>query len=226
MNQAFVSHMGKCDSFHVGPQVSAARNSSATLEAPQNDLRAALAEHLEVLLGRLRGQALLVATLSYGLGVRISQLQTVKVRDVSISDKTVYVGGRERTVPEVILEDLKELMHDRICGFEASSASSRREAALFSAEAFEALAAESRRVDSLFSGRMEIENENRKRARACFDSRLRILGWFHRKRAARKGIRLGSAIELFDKGPRIVRRGSCGVVDAYYLWRAPRVLFI
>lgn len=33
-----------------------------------------------------------------------------------------------------------------------------------------------------------------------------------------------SPLELFDKGPRIVRRGRGGVIDAYYLWRASRVL--
>jgi hypothetical protein len=32
-----------------------------------------------------------------------------------------------------------------------------------------------------------------------------------------------SPLDLFDKGPRIVRRTYAGVVQAYYLWRARAV---
>lgn len=226
MNESCALQIQQSTPVHSVPTEIPLPEPAVTLEIPQSELRAALAEHLEVLLGKLRGESLLVATLCYGLGVRVSQLQAVKMRDVSIVEKTIYLAGREREIPEVILGDLEEHIHDRLCGFEASSSSPRREVGLFSVEAFEALAAESRRVDAMFCGRMEIESGKGQRAKACFDSRLRILGWFHRRRAARRGIQLRSPIELFDKGPRIVRRGSRGAVDSYYLWRASRVLFV
>lgn len=193
---------------------------TAALEAPDTTLRETLTEHLEMLLGRLRGESLLVATLSYGLGVRISSLRDVKVRDVSLAEGTVVVACREREIPVVIREDLREHLEER----GGAAHASRREQRLFSEDAFAVLAEESRRVDGLFSAKFRA-SEGR-RAKACLDSRLRILGWFHKKRAARRGLRFSSALDLFDKGPRIVRRGRAGRVDAYYAWRAPRVLFL
>jgi integrase len=190
------------------------------MEAPDTALRETLTEHLEKLLGGLRGEALLVATLSYGLGVRVSALREVKVRDVSLADNTIFLTGRERAIPVVIREDLREYLEDK---GDRSASGSRRDQKLFGDEAFTTLADESRRVDAIFSSKLR-STEGR-RAKACLDSRLRILGWFHRKRAARKGLRFSSALELFDKGPRIVRRGQGGRVDAYYAWRASRVLF-
>jgi len=193
------------------------------LESPSTVVREAITAHLEVLLGRLRGEALLIAALSYGLGVRMSHLREVRMRDVSISEKTVTVGGRERVIPEGILEDLRDHVQERMCGRDASASLCRREQRLFSNDAFDLFAQESRYVDAMFAEKLRVSVGQR--ARACLDSRLRILGWFHRKRAARKGIKFSSALDLLDKGPRIVRRRGAGSVDAYYLWRASRVLF-
>lgn len=195
----------------------------ARLESPSSAVREAITAHLEVLLGRLRGEALLLAALSYGLGVRISHLREIRMRDVSIADNTIVVAGRERAIPAGIVDDLRDFVQERMCGREASVSLSRREQRLFSDEAFDLFAHESRYVDALFAERLRLSVG--KRARACLDSRLRILGWFHRKRAARKGLSLGSPLDLFDKGPRIVRRRTAGAVDEYYLWRASRVLF-
>jgi len=215
----------------VAAQVIAEKNQSHTLtvtgrarlESPSTAVREAITAQLEVLLGRLRGEALLLAALSYGLGVRISHLREIRMRDVSIADNTVVVAGRERAIPAGIVDDLRDFVQERMCGREASVSLSRREQRLFSDEAFDLFAQESRYVDAMFAERLRLSVG--KRARACLDSRLRILCWFHRKRAARKGLSLGSPLDLFDKGPRIVRRRSAGAVDAYYLWRASRVLF-
>ena len=193
------------------------------LESPSTVIREAITAHLEVLLGRLRGEALLIAALSYGLGVRMSHLREVRMRDVSLSDNTVVVGGRERVIPEGIVEDLRDHVQERMCGREVSNNLSRREQRLFSDDAFDLFAQESRYVDAMFAERLRVSMGQR--ARACLDSRLRILGWFHKKRAARKGIKFSSALDLLDKGPRIVRRRGAGSIDAYYLWRASRVLF-
>lgn len=193
------------------------------LESPTTVVREAITAHLEVLLGRLRGEALLLAALSYGLGVRMSHLREVRMRDVSISENTVTVAGRDRLIPEGIREDLRDHVQERMCGREASVNLSRRDQRLFSDDAFDFFAQESRVVDSMFAEKLRVSVGQR--ARACLDSRLRILGWFHRKRAARKGIKFSSALDLLDKGPRIVRRRGAGSVDAYYLWRASRVLF-
>lgn len=193
------------------------------LESPSTVVREAITAHLEVLLGRLRGESLLIAALSYGLGVRMSHLREVRMRDVSISENTVVVGGRERVIPEGILEDLRDHVQERVCGREVSNNLSRREQRLFSDDAFDLFAQESRYVDAMFAEKLRVSMGQR--ARACLDSRLRILGWFHKKRAARKGIKFSSALDLLDKGPRIVRRRNAGSVDAYYLWRASRVLF-
>lgn len=193
------------------------------LESPSTLVREAITAHLEVLLGRLRGEALLIAALSYGLGVRMSHLRDVRMRDVSLPDNTVVVLGRERVIPEGIVEDLRDHVQERVCGREASSNLSLRDQRLFSDEAFDVFAQESRSVDTMFAEKLRVSVGQR--ARACLDSRLRILGWFHRKRAARKGIKFSSALDLLDKGPRIVRRRGAGAVDAYYLWRASRVLF-
>jgi hypothetical protein len=53
----------------------------------------------------------------------------------------------------------------------------------------------------------------------CINRVFRLLGRFHAKRALKRGAKLASPLDLFDKGPRIVRRGRRGVIDAYYVWR-------
>jgi hypothetical protein len=49
---------------------------------------------------------------------------------------------------------------------------------------------------------------------------LRVMGWFHTKRASKRGGQVASPLGLFDKGPKIVRRDRGGIVHSYYLWRA------
>jgi hypothetical protein len=181
-----------------------------------------LAKQLEALLGVLRGEALLIATLSYGLGVRLSHLKTVRVRDVYIGSKRIVIGGRERVVPECILEDLRECLQDRLCGYDASIQGQRREQLLFSEEAFSDL----KNGCSIVDAGLATSPESSLAAKISLrpDSRLSIVGSLHRKWAARQGVRLESPLELLDKGPRIVRRRSGGYIDSYYLWRASPVL--
>jgi hypothetical protein len=177
--------------------------------------RELLVEYLEALFSQLRGEALLIATLAYGLQSHVSQLRMIRIRDVDTIDTCIVLAGHEQSVPAAIFEDLKEHLHEKICGSEATTSICRRDDLLFSDEAFEQLARVTERVDSLYRTRLRsalIETR--------FDSRLRILGWLHCRSAVRKGRRCTSPLELFDKGPRIVRRGRAGSIDAYYVWRA------
>lgn len=189
--------------------------------------REALTRALELLLGSLRGEALVAAMLAYGLGVRVSQLRTLRVRDICLKDKSIFVMGRYKKVPEVALEDLREHLHDRICGREAPAVSSdgssdgvwRRDDLLFSSDALDSL----REISSMVNKQTGITEDASFDQR--FDSAFKVLGRLHRRSAARFRIRCESPLELFDKGPRIVRRGRGGAIDAYYVWRAGRELF-
>lgn len=189
--------------------------------------REALTRALELLLGSLRGEALVAAMLAYGLGVRVSELCTLRVRDVCLKDKSVFVMGRYQKVPELALEDLRELLHDRICGREVPATLSdgsfdsvwRRDDLLFSSHAFAALREAACMVNKQ-TGITEVSSFDER-----FDSAFKILGRLHRRSATKYGIACTSPLELFDKGPRIVRRGRGGAIDAYYVWRAARELF-
>jgi hypothetical protein len=184
--------------------------------------REALAEYVELLFSQLRGEALLIATLAYGLGARLSALRTVRIRDVAILDTVIVIAGREYTIPDTVHEDLREHLHDKVCGCEASTSFSRRDELVFCEEAFTHLAAVSRRVEALHAEKLHTLKGSR--VPSCLDCRLRVVGWLHRKLAAKKGSVCRSALELFDKGPRIVRRKQGGVLDAYYVWRAGRAV--
>jgi len=205
-------------------QMTYCQPSGAPLKAPSGVLKQALVEHLELLLGRLRGEALIVAMLSYGLGVRVSQIREARVRDVSLSDRTIVLGGKERVIPATLFDDIQDHVHDRVRESDRRCPLAKRDQRLFTERSFESLLEESRHIDRLFSEKWKLSEGSR--ARACFDSRLRILGWFHKKCAGLRGQAPLSALELMDKGPRIVRRSSAGIVDAYYVWRASRILSI
>jgi integrase len=189
--------------------------------------RDSLTRALELLLGSLRGEALVAAMLAYGLGVRVSQLRTLRVRDICLKDTSVFVMGRYHKVPEIALEDLREHLHDRICGREAPAIHSdgssdsiwRRDDLLFSAHAFDALL----EVACMVNNQARIIEDSRFDDR--FDSAFKVLGRLHRRNAAKFGVSCASPLALFDKGPRIVRRGRGGAIDAYYVWRAARELF-
>ena len=181
-----------------------------------------LAEQLEALLGALRGEALLIATLAYGLGVRLSQLQSVRVRDVRVAAQSVVVAGRERRVPTAVMEDLRECVQELLCGCDASGRGQQRDRPLFSEHGFSELLKGCELVDRLLTRSSDTDLAERVSHRT--DSRLRIVAWLHRKFATRRGVRFDSPLDLLDKGPRIVRRRAGGRVDAYYLWKVSPVL--
>lgn len=189
--------------------------------------REALTRACELLFGSLRGEALVAAMLAYGLGVRASELRVLRVRDVCLKDRSIFIMGRYRKLPEHALHDIRELLHDRVCGREAPTIHSdgssdgvwRREDLLFSSNAFDLLLEVSRVVNKQASIIEDLIFNKR------FDSAFKILSRLHRRSAAKFGVVRESPLELFDKGPRIVRRGRGGVIDAYYVWRAARELF-
>lgn len=191
----------------------------------------------ELVLSSLRGEALVAAMLAYGLGVRVSALRDLRVRDICLRDKTIFIAGRWRALPQLALIDLREHLHERVCGREASvvgggtlgndtlgsdtssAGSWRRDDLLFSAHAFEVLAV----TVGTVNGQVGIIDGLSFNER--FDSAFKILSRLHRHRAIQRGVTCRSPLELFDKGPRIVRRGRGGTIDAYYVWRAARELF-
>jgi len=184
--------------------------------------------YLEELLRSLRGESLLVATLSYGLAVPISALREVRVRDVGIFEKTILIRGREYSIPYAIADDLREFFQERVCGSEASLAfdvshsSSVLNNLLFSEGAFSKLHESSTAIAATLQ--IKLANTGYRKTSTCFDSLLQVLARLHRRLAASKKLMITSPLELFDKGPRIVRRGRGGTVNAYYLWRASRAL--
>jgi hypothetical protein len=115
-----------------------------------------------------------------------------------------------------------------VCGseaslaFEASNSSSILNDLLFSDSAFSKLLESATNVATLIQ--TKFAHTSARGASTRFDSQLQVLARLHRKHAASRKHRITSPLDLFDKGPRIVRRGRGGVVDAYYLWRASRVL--
>jgi hypothetical protein len=73
---------------------------------------------------------------------------------------------------------------------------------------------------------MQLHDKETKTRKICvnFDLHLKMLGRLHKRRALLRDSLCASVLNLFDKGPRIVRRRRGGIVDAYYLWRASREL--
>lgn len=206
-------------------------------------------EQLERLLSRLRSGALVLALLAYGLRLPISALRNVRVRDVDPVAGTIVVGLREYVVPSAVADDLRELHQERLselkCSY-AQSAFERRAQPFFTPESVEVLYHE---VAAWWDTVQGASPEERVEASArvtswsscrILDRGLSLLGWRHLRAAqdsarsckARSGAgttRTGttqtgaSPLDLFDKGPRFVRRTYAGVVHAYYLWRARAV---
>ena len=173
-------------------------------------------EDLEPVFSRLRGVDLILATLSYGLGVRVSDLQGVRVRDVHVSNRMIVIGGVARPLPLLVVDDLRDHIHEKLCGSDASVSVSKREQRVFSDEDLRGFF---KQLSEYQQARISEGREEALLTEPCLNRIFRVLGRFHSKRATGRGARLRSPLELFDKGPRIVRRGRWGVVDAYYLWR-------
>jgi hypothetical protein len=187
-----------------------------TTPRPSNGLRSIAPEDVERFLNQLRGEALLIGALSYDLGLRLSQLRFLRVRDVNLGARVIELSDGRRLIPGAIFEDLKEHIHEKLCGSEASAVAHKRDQLLFSQGAFESVMLN---CLSFFAAGREATPESDFGVRIK-DNFLRVMGWFHTKRAARRGGRVDSPLGLFDKGPRIVRRDRGGMVNSYYVWRA------
>jgi hypothetical protein len=92
---------------------------------------------------------------------------------------------------------------------------------LFSSEAFLRLEVALRTSEALLADRLHTIASQR--AFASFDTRLRLLGALHARRIRSLGRSSSCPLDSIDKGPRIVRRGRAGVIDAYYRWRVGRI---
>jgi hypothetical protein len=179
--------------------------------------RAALANYLELLLNNLRGEALLVAALAYGLRVPISSLRELRIRDISITERLVFIASRERQIPHAIVEDLREHLFENVCGREASIGVTNRADRLFSQSAFEQLTETAQSIQSLLAE--QLQGIARRRSFSYLDTQLKLLGALHAKRMRRAGRLTPCPLDSINKGPRIVRRGRGGAIDAYYRWR-------
>ncbi|MFN4895418.1 MAG: hypothetical protein ACK5GN_13960 [Pseudomonadota bacterium] len=214
--------------------VSAGRRSVTPLyrlaKIRSSDSHEVVTRALEVLLGALRGESLVIAMLAYGLGVRVSELKRLRLRDICLRDGSILIAGCCYTVPGTVLEDLREHLHQRICGREArlpfddggSGGSWLYDDQLFSSRAFDLLCDVFHTVKEQTGLCRELGL--RSDLRIFFDSAFKALARAHKRQAARFGRQSTSALELLDKGPRIVRRGRGGTVDSYYVWKAAREL--
>lgn len=190
---------------------------------------------IETLFSCVREGALLLAALSYGLEVPTRQLRAIRVRDVNTGAQAVVVGSKVYQIPRVIQDDLKEYLHEKLCGYEASVGSSRRDQLLFSEAEWRAFedqfvslwrgflsnvggVDDAMQLSALWTGRA-LHEENVDHESELVNRALCLMARFHRRRAKRAGVDLSSALELLDKGPRIVRRGRSGIIKAYYAWR-------
>jgi hypothetical protein len=199
----------------------------------QAGLKAIAPEHVERFLNQLHGEALLVGALSYDLGLRLSQLRFLRVRNVNLTARVIELSDGAKPIPAAVFDDLKDLIGEKMSGGEPSRGAHKRDQLLFSHQAFEHVLLT---CASFFAGaRHEVENEDSASdltisalhahqgtdlGQRVRDNFLRVMGWFHTKKAARRGGRVASPLGLFDKGPKIVRRDRGGAVHSYYLWRA------
>ncbi len=193
-------------------------------------------EHLETLFSRLKDGALLIAALAYGLELPASIICSLRVRDVNLASQSVVIKARAYQLPKMVVDDLREYLQEKMCGYEASVSLSKRdqplfseaERAVFEREVFSwwrvfKLTQECREKGTegdLVTLPAECAVKDVEGATRVVDRALGLIGRAHLHRAQKRNMKLSSALELFDKGPRIVRRTRCGVVTAYYVWRA------
>lgn len=196
-------------------------------------LKAIAPEHVERFLNQLHGEALLVGALSYDLGLRLSQLRFLRVRDVNLTARVIELSDGAKPIPVSLFEDLKEHISEKVCGGEVARGVQKRDQLLFSHQAFEHVlltcasffGGASREVanhDSASDLTISVlhSSQGTELGQRVRDNFLRVMGWFHSKRAARRGGTIASPLGLFDKGPKIVRRDRGGAVHSYYRWRA------
>jgi hypothetical protein len=193
--------------------------------------RAIAPEDVERFLNQLHGEALLVGALSYDLGLRLSQLRFLRIRDVNLTARVIELSDGPKRISGALYDDLREHVSDKLCGTDARGGAQRRDQLLFSHEAFEAVLLQ---CASFFGGDRRIESANNDTVEASAldsssstelgqrvrDNLLRVMGWFHTKKVSKRVGRIESPLGLFDKGPKIVRRDRGGAVHSYYLWRA------
>jgi hypothetical protein len=194
---------------------------------------------MEGLLSHLSGGALLVAGLAYGLRVPIQALKCLQLRDIHGGGKSLEIDGKRYSVPAILVEDLREFVQGRVCGFEATTSVYRRDQALFGGEAFNSLNQHVAHCISqggwnwlhpqcaeLFGG---VVSERFISTCLVFLSKAHSRGIPvpvpAAKRVGVRGKRQSpppsalTPLDLLDKGPRIVRRARSGAIAAYYLWR-------
>lgn len=200
---------------------------------------------MEGLLSHLSGGALLAAGLAYGLGLPIEALRCLQLRDIHGGGKSLEVDGKRYSVPVILVEDLRDFVQSRVCGFEATTSVYRRDQALFGGEAFESLNQHVANCISrggwnwlhpecaeLFGGVVSerfistclvfLSKSHSRNVPLIAPVTKRVVG---AKRVAGKGKRQApppsalTPLDLLDKGPRIVRRARSGTIAAYYLWR-------
>ena len=224
----------------VNKRVAARRQRMATSASLSHEtqkrapgLKAIAPEHVERFLNQLHGEALLVGALSYDLGLRLSQLRFLRVRDVNLTARVIELSEGAKPIPASLFEDLKEHISEKVCGGEVARGVQKRDRLLFSHETFEhvlltcsCLFAGASHEAAHHEGASELttstlhSNQGTELGQRVRDNLLRVMGWFHSKRAARRGGAISSPLGLFDKGPKIVRRDRGGAVHSYYLWRA------
>ena len=190
-------------------------------------------EHVERFLNHLRGESLLVGALCYDLGLRLSQLQFLRIRDVNLTARAIELSDGSKAIPAALYDDLREHISEKLSTRGSLQAGEKRNQLLFSHEAFELVlkactssfldaqqvanddGVTDRPISTTATSRSGVELGQRAR-----DNFLRVMGWFLTKKASKRGGRIQSPLGLFDKGPKIVRRDRGGVVHSYYLWRA------
>lgn len=190
---------------------------------PDVHMREALGEYAEQLFNQLRGESLTVAALAYGLQLNLSDLQALRIRDVRLSDNVIIIRGIEFDIPSVIRDNVYEQMRAHCEDSQPIPPLQAMNLPFFSSESFRSIEQLLSELERKYADRFG--NTMRKSRSRCSNVRLRILGWFHKRHAHRAaGIGFKSALELFDKGPRINRRRGGGRQDAYYVWRLSRVV--
>ncbi len=173
-----------------------------------------------------------MALLAYDLQLPISLLTHVRIRDVNLIARTIVVRNRLLPLPNAALDELREQIQERL------GTPLHRAAPLFTSSDLTTLHREiahwwrsARQTPPHHSppqgdlraadGSLVIHHATQQPHAHCriFDRGLALLARLH-LRSTRCGSRKPrSPLELFDRGPRIVRRTCTGAINAYYLWR-------